>query len=278
MTGEEMQDIRFADLDWNLLRQKAMEDISRPGRSADDWDRKAPSFAQRNTGSLYTEKFLALLRPQPAWTVLDVGCGPGTLALPLANLVTRVTALDFSRKMLDILEERSRRDNITNITTRRLSWADEWEKHGIRMHDVAIASRSLAVKDLRSSLEQLNRFAKKAAVVTDRVGHGPFDPDAFTAVGRPIKTGPDYIYTINLLYQMGIRASVQFIHLESEIPCSTLDEAMEIYTWMFHDLTPTEKKRLKKYVLSITTTTKDGTMIVHRKHTPTWAFIRWQPE
>lgn len=142
---------------------------------------------------------------------------------------------------------------------------------------MAIASRSLSVDDLRSALEKLTRFAKKEVVITDKVGHGPFDPEAFSAVGRELKTGPDYIYTINLLYQMGIHANVNFIPLESTLPCSSIEEAMDYYAWMFHDLNSEEKKRLKKYVQSITTSTDAGALAVHRKHVPTWAFIRWNP-
>jgi hypothetical protein len=76
---------------------------------------------------------------------------------------------------------------------------------------------------------------------------------------------------------MGIHARVDFIELETSLPCSTMDEAMDFYTWMFHDMTAEEKKRLKKYVQSITTSTGDGTFSVLREHTPTWAYISWEP-
>lgn len=39
--------------------------------------------------------------------VLDVGCGPGTLTLPLLQAGSRVTALDWSRAMLDRLQDRA---------------------------------------------------------------------------------------------------------------------------------------------------------------------------
>lgn len=272
-----MSELRYQDIDWNRLRQRVRAEKSSSAKTAADWDRKAPSFARRNTDSLYTDKFLALLQPQTTWTVLDVGSGPGTLALPLAGLTAHVTALDFSGKMLAILEQEADLRNITNITTRRLSWADDWQQHGIDKYDAAIASRSISVDDLRGALERLTASARETCVVTDMVGSGPFDPEAFSAIGRPLKTGPDYIYTVNLLYQMGYRASVNFIRLENEIPCASFQEAMDIYTWMFHDLTGAEQERLQKYVQSVTTPADDSGVIVHRGHVPTWAFIRWEP-
>lgn len=264
-------------IDWNKLWKKAQQNKSFRSKNAADWDKKAPSFAQRNSTSLYIEKFIALLQPDPSWSILDVGCGPGTLAIPLAQKVKNISALDFSPKMLEILAKRSQSAEIKNISAYQLSWTDAWEQHGIHAHDVAIASRALSVEDLRTALEKLTRFAKKFVVITDRVGHGPFDPEAFKAVGRELKTGPDYIYTINLLYQMGIQASVNFIKLEESLPCSSIADAMDYYTWMFHDLTGDEKKRLKKYVQSITTSNSEGKLSVLRKNIPTWAFIRWEP-
>jgi SAM-dependent methyltransferase len=272
-----MKEIQLKDIDWNLLWQKAREEKPQKSKGVGDWDRRAASFFKRNAHSLYNRKFIALLKPEKSWTVLDIGCGPGTLALPLSRQVKRVTALDFSPGMLAILKQQAEKDHIQNISPHTLSWTDDWGKKGITPHDVTIASRSLAVKDLRPALEKLTRFATQSVIITDRVGHGPLDPKAFQAVGRELKTGPDYIYTINLLYQMGICATVDFILLEDSQTYSSLDEAVESHLWMFRDLTETERKRLKKYVRSITTSTDDGRYRIHREYVPAWAFIRWHP-
>jgi len=270
-----MTKIKPDTLDWNELWKQARLERSSGEKKASDWDRKAPAFARRNADSLYADTFIKLLNPRPTWSVLDVGSGPGTIAIPLARRVRKITAIDFSPKMLEILAESAGKKGAANISVQTLSWTDNWRDHGIPVHDVAIASRSLAVNDLRAALEKLNRFARKTVVITDKVGPGPFDPEAFSAVGRELKTGPDYMYTINLLHQMGVQASVNFIRLESTLLCKSMEEAMDLYIWMFPALSTDEKKRLKKYVQSITTTAVDGTFSVHRKHIPTWAFIRW---
>lgn len=272
-----MQDMLFADIDWNRLRQLELQKNSRKSKNAEDWDRKAASFAKRNEGSVYNEKFIELLRPEPSWTILDVGSGPGTLAIPLARLVRHVTALDFSPGMLAVLEQKAREQGIANITMRTLSWSDDWHRHSIAGHDVALASRSLSVPDLRASLARLNDFARKEVVVTDRVGPGPFDPDAFQAVGRKLDTGPDYIFTINILYQMGFLAGVDFIRLENSHRYHSFDEAVENYIWMFPDPTGQERRKLEEYVRSIAVRENNGIIILHPRHVTTWAFIRWNP-
>jgi len=275
--GKSMTNIEIQDLDWNLLWQQARKKKTSPSRESADWDKKAASFARRTTGSVYTKKFLALLNPRPEWSILDIGCGPGTLALPLATCCRQVTALDFSGNMLTILKKRVSQQNLKNISTHQVSWQDDWKQHGIKPHDVAIASRSLAVPNLKKALIRLSSYGTRKICITDRVKHGPFDPDAFTAIGRPLNTGPDYIYTVNLLYQMGYLPTVNYIHLEETLHYASFSEAIEGYTWMFRDLNAGEEKRLKKYVQSITTTLEDGTVSVQRLHVPTWAFISWQP-
>ncbi len=272
-----MNPINVADLDWNLLWQQEKNKKTWQGKKACDWDKKAASFAKRTSSSIYVDKFLGLLQPRPQWSILDTGCGPGTLTLPLSPMVRRVTGLDFSGKMLEILQQKATEKELKNITTCYGSWEDDWQELQISRHDVAIASRSLAVHDLQAALIKLSAHAREKVVITDRVKHGPFDPDAFTAIGRPLNTGPDYIYTVNLLYRMGYLPTVEYIQLEETLPYNSFTEALSGYSWMFRDLTEDEEQRLKQYVKSISTTAEDGGVSVHRRHVPIWAYISWTP-
>ena len=272
-----MQLRRYQDIDWGLLWQQSQAEKSWQSKGATDWDGRAATFAQRTEQSPYTEKFLALLKPEPGWSVLDVGSGPGTLALPLAARVQKVTCIDFSANMLNILARQAKEQQLANIRTCHISWTDNWQQHGIAPHDVVIASRSLAVPDLGAALRRLTEFAVQKVAVTDRVGHGPYDPDAFAAIGRPLHTGPDYIFTVNLLYQMGYLATVAFICLEETARYRSHEEAVSRYLWMFRDLTVNETDKLRRYIRSISDQDEDGSVSLHSRHVPTWAFISWHP-
>ena len=50
-------------------------------------------------------------------TVLDVGCGEGSVTIPIAKRVKKVIGLDSSPKMLEYLEKRAGDNNIDNIET-----------------------------------------------------------------------------------------------------------------------------------------------------------------
>jgi len=203
---------------------------------------------------------------------------PGPLALPLAKQVRRVTALDFSEGMLELLHQEAERRGLGNITTALASWTDDWEAGGIPPHDVAIASRSLAVEDLGAALQKLERHARTAVFLSDRVGPGPFDPAAYAAVGRQLKAGPDYIYTVNLLHQMGRLPRVDYIELDEAQCFDSLDDAMEGYRWMFKDLSAQEEARLLSYLEQRAIPGPDGGLLLHRDPPPHWAFIWWTPE
>jgi ubiquinone/menaquinone biosynthesis C-methylase UbiE len=65
-------------------------------------------------------RLLGLLDIRPGMHVLDVGCGPGRLALPVARLVGEsgeVVGLDVQRRMLQRLERRAAARRLTNLRT-----------------------------------------------------------------------------------------------------------------------------------------------------------------
>ena len=64
-----------------------------------------------------TEDLVQMLRITPEDTVLDFGCGTGGIALNLTKYCKRVIGVDISSEMLDILKEKAKKQEITNIET-----------------------------------------------------------------------------------------------------------------------------------------------------------------
>jgi len=130
-------------------------------RSPEFWNQRAPSFAKHVSESDYSVQFLQIMRPEKDWTVIDVGAGAGTLAVPLASKVRHVTALDFSAVMLDLLRAECERSGIKNVMPVFASWEDDWSLVGVCKHDFAVASRSMTVENPRAALEKLNAIAAR---------------------------------------------------------------------------------------------------------------------
>ncbi len=269
-----MKNSPLETFDWNKMYQQARETSCSRNKNSESWDNRAAGFARRTSDSLYAKEFIRLMNPNQEISVLDMGCGPGTISLPLAKQVRRITAVDFSQNMLNILNSKKSQQNLKNITTQNCSWEDDLEGT-LKKHDVAIASRSLAVDDLKGALTKLCSCARSRVCVTDRVGSGPHDPKAFAAVKRTLPTRPDYIFTVNILYQMGHFANINFIPLEKDLIFNTFAEALDSYMWMFQDLSKKESIRLETYVRSRCTETDTSKILLRREHVPVWAFIHW---
>jgi SAM-dependent methyltransferase len=267
----------MAMIDWNRLWLESRSERTWQGKTPEDWNQRAGGFARRNASSQYATEFLRRLDLRPEMTVLDMGCGPGTLAIPLAGRVKQVTAVDFSTAMLDRLAERAAGAGITNIEIINGSWEDDWSSLGIGGYDLVIASRSLSVDDLQGALVKLNNCAREQVVIGDRVGNGPFDPALFQAVGREFVPGPDYIYTVNILYQLGIHARVDFIEIPEPKTFESREAAIDSCAWMLHRMTAGEQEALARYFDEVLKRNADRTWSMKGQISPKWAFISFTP-
>ena len=266
----------YSDIDWSLLRKNAMAQKGWKRKGPKEWDTKAQSFSSRTKHNDYTNLFIQELPLEPSLSVLDVGSGPGTLALPIAKHVHKVTAIDFSEGMLDTLNQHAKDEHTNNIRTVHCSWEDDWQNKGIVPHDIAIASRSVGVEDLEPALEKINSFATKYVFISDRIGATPFEEGAFHAIGRPFQTGPDYIYTLNILYKMGIFPNVTVLKPNPITTYPSIEDALASYRWMFHDLNSKEEHDLLKYINQNIIKKTDNTVTVQRNSPVRWALIWWK--
>ncbi|MBU1054635.1 MAG: methyltransferase domain-containing protein [Proteobacteria bacterium] len=268
--------IDIKTIDWNEVWKGKKSVRSSPARNSASWDKRAPSFAENSSKTEYAEAFVKIVNPKKSWTVFDMGCGSGTLAIPFAKLVSKVTAIDFSGSMLKIVRAQCDKLNISNVSTIKASWESNWNEAGIGIHDVAIASRSLVVDDLVSAVIKLNGVARKRVYISTIVDDGPYDRRVFAAIDRKLNTGPDYIYNYNLLYQMGIRANIDFI-TEKTKSYKTSKQLVESVKWMLGNLRLEEEIKLNKH-LDKHIVCKAGWWSLDYGKDIKWALIWWNKD
>ncbi len=186
-----------------------------------------------------------------------------------------ITGMDISRNMLTLLQQRVKQSGITNIRTVCGRWEDDWDSLGIVEHDVAIASRSLITLDFRSALEKLNKVARKRVYISTIVGDGPLDRRIFNALGRELNAGPDYINIYNLLYRMGINASVDFITYRERNSYESLEDAFNILKCRFENMSLHEENILRTYLDEHLVFNGDKWEMSYRRDIK-WAVIWWE--
>ncbi len=268
-------DIR--EIDWNRICWETRKRKSSPSSNSAYWDNRAPAFARNSSKSDYSVLFLGMLKVKPHWTLLDVGCAAGTLAIPLAERVKSITAIDISGNMLALLRERCAKLNISTIQTVLGAWEDDWNALGIGEHDVALASRSLITEDFESALSKLDKAARRRVYVSTIVGDGPHDRRIYRALGRELNPGPDYIYLYNLLYRMGIRANVNFITYQERNSYESPEDAHAHLSSKIELFTPREESILQAF-LQEHLIFEEGKWIMSYPRKICWAVIWWDKE
>ncbi|MFQ5441257.1 MAG: class I SAM-dependent methyltransferase [Thermodesulfobacteriota bacterium] len=168
-----------------------------------------------------------LTRAPGADSFLDVGSGCGTLAIPLAKKGKRVTALDPSPAMIEILKEDIKKEGLKNIKPVLAAWGDV----PVEPHDAVICANVPALlKESTGFLEDAVVTAKKAVFLIESAG--PYSDKFFykelypLIFGRPFGQRIDYLKTYNELHAMGVFANVEIIEYDFDQPFDSLEEAL----------------------------------------------------
>jgi SAM-dependent methyltransferase len=154
-------------------------------------------------------------------TLLDMGCGPGRLSVPLAQRVKSVTSLDVSEEVLKYCRMNADAAGLSNLTTRKLDFEEAVAGENVDMHDVVICSRSVGLRDLR----KLTSFAKRlTAIVT--FANAPSIPhllsDIFDGTSAETAQKPsfaafgmdrriNYNVFFNIVYDMGYEPNARIV-------------------------------------------------------------------
>lgn len=203
------------NIDWNDIWMRAMENASwrrKRGDATEFWDKRAKQYNELMKQNDRIAQMISKLDVDPECTVLDIGAGPGTLAIPLAKMVKHVTAVEPSTEMLSCLKKNASEMGITNIRYINKRWEDV-KPEDVGEHDVLIASYSLAMLDMKAALLKMNKFAKEYVYLLTLARCSMEDykklwPELY---GEEYKAGPDYIILYNILYDIGIYANVTWI-------------------------------------------------------------------
>ena len=214
---------------------------------------------------------------------MDVGCGPGLLAIPMAKRCKHLTGLDVSIEMLKFLKQNAEKENVSNITYINKAFETAVIGKDVEKHDIVVASRSMGWEyNLKKFLSNMNRAAKKRAYVIWGAGDRPFDIGMFKAIDRPYGETRTYNIIYNLLYQMGIRANIEIFQAKaSSMSYKNVEEAVFELSKRFERrntneaLSIEEKNKLKEYLKETLIQSKDGTFKFDNKKTALHALIWW---
>lgn len=153
-------------INWEELRQMTMPPMppqaGSVGGNMFDTDDSANMYNRiAKMEKIYTLNQLNCFDTTKNDTVLDIGCGPGRISVPMAQRAKSVTSLDSSPRMLKHCQQNAKDAGVTNLKTLQLDWKDAELGKNVEPHDIVIASRSTGSSDIK----KVSSFARKYVVV-----------------------------------------------------------------------------------------------------------------
>lgn len=204
---------------------------------------------------------LASMQIPSGSSVLDIGSGPGTLAVPLAQSGCLVTVVEPSLPMVNAMEKYRTLTDAQPIRVIQKEW-ESANPDEIGTHDYVIASLSLMIGNIREALQKMDAAATRAVhifwfLVPPSFSRGNCDL-------WPLLHGEPYCYeptadTLwNVLFQLGIHANLVVETKKNKSDFRSIDDLRLEYHTRLHAKTDEQKEIVNNYLEERTIKTEKG--------------------
>ncbi|TRZ66937.1 MAG: class I SAM-dependent methyltransferase [Methanothrix sp.] len=249
-------------IDWNKVWKNNVLKNRGPGSVADCaniWNEKenAKHFLRMaQEGDERIRMTINGMKTTPESRVLDIGGGPGTLAVPLAKKVACVTVVEPSKGMMSVLQDNIAEHGIENISCVQKRWEDiDPGSDLVAPYDVVFASYSLGMLDIKEAIQKMVATSSKYVYLYWFAGESSWDAH-YRAIwpqihGSAYHPGPRCDVLYNVLYHMGIYPHVEAFPLHSVSKFSSLDEAVERLRSNYQITTENQDTVLRDYLRDV---------------------------
>jgi SAM-dependent methyltransferase len=249
-------------IDWNELWKERMELQSKTHMNTDCtnmWKKKenARRFWEMSLENKdRIEKTLAGMALTPESRVLDIGAGPGSLAIPLAERVAHVTAVEPSEGMMEIMKQNIETYGARNIDCVYKDWENVDAGYDLcPPYDVVFASYSLGMKDIRASIQKMIDVSSGYVYLYWFAGDTSWDIHSRklwpVLHGCEYRQGPKADVLYNVLYDMGIYPDVKVFPFEHKNRFENLEEALEHFKPQYAAFSPEKEEILRSYLKEV---------------------------
>lgn len=264
-----LYDIGFGQIDFAQRYRDHMAAAGGREKPPEDWDARAAEMNRMVGESPYVKAFVERMDLSGAATLLDVGCGTGAIALSVADRLEHLYGLDYSQGMLDMLMRNAAARGLDNVEAIRRAWEDDWSD--VPACDIVVASRSMTVMDMADALAKLDAKAKQRVYLTSLVGGRFIDAGIVELLGRNRPPLPDYIYVLNILYQMGRRPRLDYIKNDNRLAgTESFEDFARKVAFSLGKLSETERTLLAAWYDADPNRARQGGEPFR------WAFISWE--
>lgn len=210
--------------DWATLWKELVEikrdiqkdSIETPG-DTDYWESRALAYDDRVKEKWSkpdsTRKFM-LSTLEPHTSLIDIGAGTGAWSILFSKRLDRITAIEPSRAMREVLKSKISREGINNIEV----LAQKWPNCTPDPHDYVFCSHAMyGTADLPEFINKMNDRSRKMCFLLIRAPSSDgLITEAFQHIWQQPHDSPNFTIAYNILLQMGIFANVLFEESEKK--------------------------------------------------------------
>ena len=242
-----------------------------------DWDKVAPTFHKSAKRDDYHKLLINQIQIDPTDTILDLGCGEGTITIPLSHMCKHVTGLDSSSKMLEILNKKCEKQSINNIDTIEMD-IENLNSEDIGNYDIVIASRSLNnIMNINKVVSEINKISNKRVYITL---FGPnnwrIEREFYEWINKPYADFPTHDYFFNILFNLGIYSNVLNLNVGNPREYDSIEDAIDSGKWRKDFLSDEELILLKEYLNNVMEKNKNTGKYSCINDKADWVLFWWE--
>jgi len=264
---------------WKEMRQERMK---KPKVSYDDefFKKSAKDFSERiklndyEFGRKPTEILNEVIDGN--FEVLEIGTGPGTLTIPLAKKVKKITGIEFAERNIKNLKSNLKEQNLSNVEIVNKKWEKIEDNEIKEKFDLVICSHFLwQIKDVDSLLKRMENASKRYCSIIQPCGRDETVKEIFEKISNQSYTGqfePDADYfSYVILREWGRLVNVKYFDYTFERNLEEQVRNIASFIGRFYEVDAVLEKRIKNYLLEVS---EDG---IYREENQA-AVLWWQPE
>lgn len=248
------------------------------------WDNASLSYDTKNeeAASRRIKKTIHILKANKLifdnCTALDIGCGTGFLSRELANNNCHVTALDFSKGMI----ERCKADISKDLENKIDYLQEDWnkivltQKKWAKKFDLVVAFMSPATSTPESFYKMMQASKNGCAIKgwAKKRKHDILDVLWEIIMKRPLNDKPqNFLFKLNMLFSMGYFPELTFDEIKWEEEISIEAEFQNQFTF-FKKASDKDDAELEKIIKNyLNTIAKNG--LIKKKHEGLTATAFW---
>lgn len=227
------------------------------------------------------EEFVKVLFDQieinSTFRVLDIGAGPGTLAIPFSNMAAHVTAVEPSDAMASVLRENLEERGIENVDCVQKKWEEvDLERDLKPPYDLVVASFSLGMTDIKRAIQKMMAVSFGRVYLAWFAGDTSWDVQArevsallFGDVAYHPMPKSDVLF--NVLYQMGVYPNVWVFPLRMHHRFPSFDDIVNYFGGQYRAETDDQRAKLRDYLSQVVERDGDSwTMMYHFLNMMIW--------